>query len=254
VYAVLHQSQASAKRSALDPSSALTLVLGDSIVAGAGASLECGAGDCIARFQRWLEARDGRPHRLERLARPDEHSDSLIAGGQLRDALRLLATQPAACVVLSIGANDLLPHLRAIGRDGFDEGLSRGIHQYELNLRTIVGAMRDAAPDALLVLLNLYDVFSLGRRPLPVEPITTGAVCRLNAAIATVARAHRGVVADAFARFLHREDELTSITARPRDIHPNALGHQVLAGALITAVQLADLRAPVSAGAPVIRA
>ena len=142
------------------------LALGDSLAANVGvASAQDGY---VSRVHRWLEERDGRRYGLLDLGVPGETSGSLLAGGQLDEALDFLAANRVAYITVDIGANDLLGHLTSpecsadLDAAACRARLDGALAAYEENLPAIFAALREAAPQATIVFLTAYNPFSLG--------------------------------------------------------------------------------------------
>ena len=127
---------------------------------------------------------------------------------------------------------------------------------YRDNYEDVLTTITTAAPDARLVLLNYYNPFPGDDNPgtNPAAPIFDVAGPQLNAIIADLADQFGGVVADTATPFVGNEAEFTFIdevgfgdtvpeptpfgdgTAPIGNVHPNALGYDVIAGQVLAVV------------------
>jgi lysophospholipase L1-like esterase len=215
------------------------LALGDSLAANVGApSAQDGY---VSRLHRWLEERDGRRYGLLNLGVPGETSGSLLAGGQLDEALGFLAVNRVAYITVDVGANDLLGHLTSpecsadLDAAACRARLDGALAAYEENLPAIFAALREAAPQATIVLLTAYNPFSLGTG-IAFEEDTSRTLDSLNDVAESAAAAAGVLVADGFTPMQGVAAYTTLMLDSPPDIHPNALGYDVLAQALVAAL------------------
>ena len=215
------------------------LALGDSLAANVGAPAP--QDGYVSRVHRQLEQRDGRAYGLLNLGVPGETSGSLLEGGQLDEALAFLAENRVAYITLDVGANDLLGHLTSpecsadLGAAGCRERLDGALDAYEENLPELFAALRRAAPQATIIFLKAYNPFSLGTG-IAFETETGFTLDRLND-LAEAAAGPAGIlVADGFSPMEGMAAYTTLMLASPPDIHPNALGHDVLAQAVLAAL------------------
>jgi lysophospholipase L1-like esterase len=215
------------------------LALGDSLAANVGApSAQDGY---VSRLHRWLEERDGRRYGLLNLGVPGETSGSLLAGGQLDEALGFLAVNRVAYITVDVGANDLLGHLTSpecsadLDAVACRARLDGALAAYEENLPAIFAALREAAPQATIVLLTAYNPFSLGTG-IAFEEDTSRTLDSLNDVAESAAAAAGVLVADGFTPMQGVAAYTTLMLDSPPDIHPNALGYDVLAQALVAAL------------------
>ena len=88
-----------------EPGEPIVLAIGDSLAANVG--VDDNRDGFVSRFHRFVADADGVPYGLVNLGVPGETSGSLLTGGQLEAAEAVLASRPAAYVVVDIGANDL---------------------------------------------------------------------------------------------------------------------------------------------------
>lgn len=216
------------------------LALGDSLAANAGVASP--SEGYVSRVHHQLQEHDGRRYGLLNLGVPGETSGSLIATGQLDEALEFLAGHRAAYVTIDVGANDLLGHLtsadcaESLERPACAERLEGALASYAINIEEILAALAEAAPDAQIVLLQAYNPFSFDAGT-AFEAETSSMVERLNDAAADAAEAHGVLVADGFSPMEGNAAVATLMLASPPDIHPNGLGHDVLAQAVIAALE-----------------
>ena len=105
------------------------------------------------------------------------------------------------------------------------------------NLDRILAALRRAAPEAELILLQPYDAFA------DVQPSSVGVWRQLNTVIGLLAAGHRARVADAFAAFngTGRICQLTFFCTEG-DTHPTDAGYALLAHLLFDASDYGRLR------------
>lgn len=215
------------------------LALGDSLAANAGAP--SARDGYVSRVHNQLQERDRRSYGLLNLGVSGETSGSLIGGGQLGEAVAFLAANRVAYVTVDIGANDLLGHLtspdcsESLERPACRERLESALAAYEANISVILTAIAEAAPAANIVFLEAYNPFSLGTG-IAFEEGTSLMVVRLNDLAAAAAAAQGILVADGFAPMQGTAAFTTLMLASPPDIHPNALGHDVLAQAIVAAL------------------
>ena len=188
------------------------LALGDSLAANVGvASARDGY---VSRVHNQLEERGGRRYGLLNLGISGETSGSLISGGQLDEAVEFLAVNRVAYITVDIGANDLLGHLTStdcaasLESPACRERLESALTSYEANI-SVVFAFEEG---------------------------TSLMITRLNG-LATGAAAAQGIlVADGFTPMQGTAAFTTLMLASPPDIHPNGLGHDVLAQAVLAAL------------------
>jgi lysophospholipase L1-like esterase len=215
------------------------LALGDSLAANVGAP--AAQDGYVSRLHRWLEERDGRRYGLLNLGVPGESSGSLLAGGQLDEALGFLAANRVAYITVDVGANDLLGHLTSpecsadLDAAACRARLDGALAAYEENLPAIFAALREAAPQATIVFLTAYNPFSLGTG-IAFEEDTSRTLDTLNDVAEAAAAAAGVLLADGFTPMQGLAAYTTLMLDSPPDIHPNALGYDVLAQALVAAL------------------
>lgn len=215
------------------------LALGDSLAANVGVA-EARDG-YVSRVHGQLEERDGRRYGLLNLGVPGETSGSLLAGGQLDEALAFLEANRVAYISIDIGANDLLGHLTSpecqadLDTEACRARLDGALTAYEENLPEALTALREAAPEATIVFLLAYNPFSLGTGIL-FEEDTSRTLDRLNDVATAAAQAAGAVIADGFTPMQGLAAYTTLMLSSPPDIHPNALGYDVLGQAILAAL------------------
>jgi lysophospholipase L1-like esterase len=190
---------------------------------------------------------DGRRWTVTNLACPAETSATMLrsgcpfvhallhhpyAGTQLAAATRFLAAHRngPGVVTLSIGANDVLDLLRCRPQPGCaTDALPAAEQTLGSDLDTILAALHEAAPQALLLVLRPYNPFAVG------QPASDETARRLGAVLEQAAARHGATVVDAFADFNRRPGErerlceLTLVCTASRDIHPSDAGYRRLA-------------------------
>jgi lysophospholipase L1-like esterase len=218
--------------------------LGDSVTAGTA----CGCEDFVHLYATRLSSRWHRVVRASNLGRGGLTSQGLLA--RLEDDPTTRALVAAADVVLvTIGANDLLPALRAWDDgSGQDEAACGGaceaadLDQVDANVQ---GALRDVQQlrgrqPALVLVTTYWNVFEDG----DVGQADRGAAYlrwsddltrRLNDGIERAARTEHAVPVDLYGPFkADGQRDPTPLLAADGD-HPNATGHRVIASALLAA-------------------
>lgn len=220
------------------PGDPVVLALGDSLAAGVG--VDRLADGYVSRFHRAVAERDGVAYGLQNLAVSGETSGSMLTGGQLAAAERSLASRRAAYVTIDVGANDLLGHLQSadcaedLRAVACQQRIDQTLRAYRTNLDAILRRLDAAAGDARILLLQTYNPFSLGLGDSPQERESSAIVARLNEVAAQVAAAHAVEVADGFTPMQGTTARTTRMLDAVPDVHPNALGHDVLATALFS--------------------
>lgn len=194
---------------------------------------------------------------FKNVGKSGETSTSLIAGGQLQDAIAFIVSERAAgrrvgLVTLGIGGNDMLAILTSPdqGQLAFDT--------FKTNIETIVSQlMAELRPDGEvprgdLILMDYYNPYpNLGIPPTG-EKLTDIWSVQFNAAIKETAAKYNIPVAEVASSFSGNEAGLlfvnTEIYTNPLllnpadpnyaknvDFHPRAAGHQVIAEQFLTA-------------------
>jgi lysophospholipase L1-like esterase len=248
------------------------LALGDSLAVGVqpaadGTLVETSQGypDDLHGFLR----RSAPGLRLKKLGCSGETTTTMLYGGscyglgsQLQQAVAFLATHRVALITLDIGGDDVLHCFSLSGPDPVC--LGAGIAAVNANLPNILTALLAAAPGVPIVAMNYYDPFlaawQLGAAGQLVASQSLTATLTFNSLlhnsllqgwydvagipVADVAAAYHitnftpvPVVGVPLNVFL--ELTLTWIGAPPPvgpDIHPNALGYAVIAGAFVKTI------------------
>ena len=235
------------------------VALGDSLAFGVGASNPSTTGYVALTHNALRGSQRFGPTGLEllNLGVAGARSADLVApGGQLDLALdeiqgRQRDASPVAneveVISVDVGGNDLLglvapgsPCLESASvepcRAAFGEVLS-GINA---NLTEIVTRLREAAPEAVIVVVDLYNPYS-GTGDLR-EPIAEVGVGQVNGVIGAVTADPnlRITTASIFQLFTGRGTQWVA----PDGIHPNDNGHRVIAEAVIAAIANREPRIP----------
>jgi lysophospholipase L1-like esterase len=238
------------------------LALGDSLAVGVGATRPAETG-YVGVLARALSSNGTTPviqsHR--NLAISGETSQSMIRGGQLDDAIALIARAdpPVTLVTLDIGGNDLLALLRTPECSTDPEGeaclalLDETLVVFEENFRHILGRLRDAlaehAPDARIAVMTYYNPFSgtgvqyeaagdlalVGADGDVDCDARSGENAGINDIIVCVGQELGAVPVDVRPPFTGRGLELTQIAFQ--DVHANDRGYLVMADAFVAALR-----------------
>jgi lysophospholipase L1-like esterase len=247
------------------------LALGDSLARGMQPNA---AGTVVETTQGYVDDLYGvlrlrnPPLRLEKLGCSGETTTTMLGGGvcpyssdpllnnQVAAAMEFLTTHKVALVTLSIGGDNILHCFSLLGIDG--PCVQNGLDSVTNELPQIIALLRSAAgPHVPIVAMNYYDPFlaawQLGPQGQALAEASLGITLTLNAVLQTWYDAFKVPVADV-ARAYRIEDwrmvpvfnlpvnvllELswTWIGATPPDIHPNATGYAVIAGAYLQAIR-----------------
>jgi lysophospholipase L1-like esterase len=169
-------------------------------------------------------------------------------GTQLAFADAFLQAHPKTQVVsIDIGANDLGALAKSCGGDAnigcIVQGLPAMLATLSANLDTIYGHIRNIDGfNHKLVALTTY-ARNYG------DPVLTGAIAQINAVVADRTLAWHGIVADGFGAFAAASAAyggdtcaaglriVTSTSPLVCDDHPSPAGHELLAGAIVTALR-----------------
>ncbi|HUG85802.1 MAG TPA: SGNH/GDSL hydrolase family protein [Euzebya sp.] len=222
------------------PGEPVVLALGDSLAANAGVAQP--RDGYVSRLHHALSQRDGVAYGLVNLGVAGETSGTLLVSGQLAAAEQVLASRPAAYVTIDIGANDLLGHLQSpdcasdLRSARCQQRVDRTLVAYRANLEAILDRLTAAAGGGRVALLQFYNPFSLGLGESEQEAESSAIVARANTVAAEVARARGVLVADGFTPLQGTTAATTHMLDPEPDIHPNAVGHDVLANALFSAL------------------
>ncbi|MFL6129241.1 MAG: SGNH/GDSL hydrolase family protein [Mycobacteriales bacterium] len=159
------------------------------------------------------------------------------SGTQLAFAVDYLRSHPRTrLVTINIGANDLFLCQATTADRCTGADFPAALRQISENLTTILTALRETAHyHHDLALLTYYSLNYA-------DPVQVAGTTALNAALVAVAARFDVVVADGFAAFLHASQSfggdscaaglLIALPGGGCNIHPSALGHQVLAAAV----------------------
>jgi len=221
------------------------VAIGDSLTANVGVS---DARDgFVSRFHAEVQRRDGESYGLRNFGISGETSGTLIRGGQLEAALDFMRDHDIAYVTIDIGANDFLGHLGSIDcsnsltAPACQSRIDPTLAAYRPNLERVLDDVRNAAgADATIVFLTMYNPFSLGfGAAVGLEGATDAVTQELNAiAVAVAVAGERDIqIADGFTPMSGTTGATTHMLDAPPDIHPLAIGYDILAVALIGALE-----------------
>lgn len=147
----------------------------------------------------------------------------------------------ADLVTVSIGSNDLM-HLLNISGD-IDEMISDNKEKFAQACREfgkifprIVQAIKRVAPDAVIVVGNVYNPCHGLESFKEVYQVADYYICELNKGYEAVPGVQ---VADVFAAFRGSREKLVNMAIRKDaiDPHPNARGHEIIAGKMLEKIQ-----------------
>jgi lysophospholipase L1-like esterase len=210
--------------------------------------------------------------RLKKLGCSGETTGTMITGGscfyplgsQLNQAIEFIETHHVALVTLTIGGDNILHCIHPTTIDDLVSAIDRacvvaGLADVIPDLTTILGALRGAAPDVRIVAMNYNDPLLglwrfgptgrlLANRSLQITQL-------LNTRLEGMYRAFQVPVADVAQAFRITDGRLiplldvpinvflelswTWISLNPPlgpDVHPNAIGYAVMAGAFVRAI------------------
>ena len=225
--------------SASAPGSPVYVALGDSLAANVGVA-EARNG-YVSRFHRQLELLDGVDYGLRNFGVSGETTGTLIRGGQLEAAVGFMEANEVAYVTIDIGANNLLGHLgsEACSSSLEDPDCASRVRAtfdgYGPDLEVILEEISDAAPDATILFLTAYNPFSLGLGT-PFESDTDTTLSQFNAIAAGIAGEYGVRIADGFAPMQNTTAATTHMLDGRPDIHPLPIGYDILATALVDAL------------------
>jgi lysophospholipase L1-like esterase len=182
-------------------------------------------------------------------------SDLVLEDGQLDTALSEIEGRAdddvdendVEIISVNIGGNDLLtlaaqdsPCISDPGADACLEFLGQTLGALQENLHSVLEQLREAAPNAGIYLLNLYNPFS-GTGDVR-EGIADLGVQQLNGVMGAVAAEESLGVAlgDVFQLFRGRGDQWIAGDG----LHPNEQGHQVLAEVLLATIDSREPQVP----------
>jgi lysophospholipase L1-like esterase len=235
--------------------SGLYIALGDSLSAGIGASSEV-----TTAFVPLVHRSLGTEIELLNLADAGDTSEQLLSHGHLDEAVAEIEARNSdidpdndvRLVTLEIGGNDLLdlfsdlvltgkcPNLaRALERQVCVDALTGALEGFDDNLERILDGLDATDAGVPVILMTLYNPFSGGLKTLdevghlalegtPGTPFPEG----VNDVVRQVAEGRDVILVDLMPLFDGGADDLIA-----RDlIHPNDAGYQVIADAVIGAV------------------
>jgi lysophospholipase L1-like esterase len=231
------------------------VAMGDSVSVGVGASDPDTTG-FVALFRQTVAAEltpgqtdeasgaqtNGAYLKLENIAVGGETSATLIADGQLNEALALLAERnqnssevdDVEVITLSVGGNDLKPLFETCPAIPQADCIAQAqvvLGTYAANLGQILGGIRTAAgPDTRILVMNYYNpVLNPGCPLSAYAPLADQIVQSLNGTIVAVSAAVPGIeVVDVYSAGLGPND------LQPDCLHPDDSGHALIAQAFAT--------------------
>ncbi len=215
------------------------VALGDSLAANIGVNQP--RDGYVSRFHGWLEQKET-DLGLRNFGISGETSGSLLHSGQLDNAVEFGKENLVKYVTIDIGANDLLGHLTSpdcsndISTEACQQRIDVTLETYATNMNRIFSILSEAFPDATILLLTTYNPFGFGFEDrVEFESFSNATIVQLNN-IAEIAASTRGIlVADGFTALRGIATATTHMVDSPPDIHPNVVGYDLLAGALIAA-------------------
>ncbi len=218
------------------------VAIGDSLAANVG--VEDPADGYVSRFHTQLERIDSTAYGLANFGISGETSGTLLHGGQLDEAVAFAAANDVAYVTIDIGANDLLGHLSSadcsadIDAPACTDRIDIALVAYSRNIGSIFEQLDAAVPGATVVVLTTYNPFSFGfENEVYFEARSNEVIGDLNRMAASAADSFGFLVADGFGPMRGTATSTTHMVDVPPDIHPNALGYDVLTGALVAAIE-----------------
>ncbi len=229
----------------LEPSVGVYLPLGDSIAAGQGASATLST-SYMALVVEALRSRFGPTLQLHSLAVSGHTTQDLI-DEQLPQAVARLQEGDVRVVTITIGGNDLFQYSSEPICIEFPSDpacpLEDGLLEVEQRLDRILGELRAAGPEAIIVIQVYPNLFSgTGDRQfggvMVFEQAAQTAFDLLNGVIIAVAQRNDVLVADPRAAFDGRGGELSHLLDSEPDAHPNDAGYRVIADAFLDALGL----------------
>ena len=217
------------------------VALGDSPAANVGVSAP--RDGYVSRFHAQLQSRDGVSYGLRNFGVSGETSGALIRNGQLDAALSFINDNDVRYITIDIGANDLLGHIgsadceSSFSSAGCQDRLENVLAAYGPNMVRIFKELRDAAPDATIIFLETYNPFSFGfGGAVQLENDSDDITQQLNAVAATSGDGQEILTAAGFSAMHKTTAATTHMLDSPPDIHPKAIGYDLLTGALVGAL------------------
>jgi lysophospholipase L1-like esterase len=247
-----------------------TLALGDSLAFGYQAHKVAANPFDLAQFytgfafvftQRVAQTAAGKGAQILNLGCPGETTDSFLngpclyhaigfplhinySGSQMAAAEALLRAHPGQVnpILISLGANDALraqAFCPSFDRDCVAAILPGILAAVGENLGEVLSRLRNAAPDAEIILLQLYNPLFF------VTPTSDALALSLNAVIGNMAAAHRARVANAFPAFNQAPPQPQTLCVMtlmcglggiaPGDIHASDVGYATIADLMFQA-------------------
>ena len=220
------------------PGSIFYVALGDSLAANVG--VDEARDGYVSRVHNQLQIRDGAAYGLRNFGVSGETSGTLIRSGQLEAALAFITANEVRYVTIDIGANDLLGHLgsadcsESLDAPACAQRIDSAFAIYATNMVEIFDRLAAAAPDATIVFMRAYNPFSLGfSGAVALEAESDATLDAFNDIAAGLAAEHGMLVADAFTPMQGTTAATTHMLDSPPDIHPVAIGYDVLAAAIV---------------------
>ena len=218
------------------------IAIGDSLAANVG--VDDPADGYVSRLHTQLENAAAVTYGLANFGVSGETSGTLLHAGQLDEAVAFAANHEVAYVTIDIGANDLLGHLASadcsadIDAPACTERINIALVAYSRNIDSIFEQVDAAMPGATVVMLTTYNPFSFGfDDQVYFEARSNEVIGELNRMAASAADSFGFLVADGFTPMRGTATSTTHMVDVPPDIHPNALGYDVLTGALVDAIE-----------------
>jgi lysophospholipase L1-like esterase len=193
---------------------------------------------------------------MENLSSPGaKTADLLEPDGQLAQAVALIEARESddidgnevAIISIQVGANDILaladpgaPCVENAGSEECRNALTSTLSGVQKNLTETLAALRDAAPDAQIYVLNLYNPYSGSGDEF--EIIASVGVQQLNGVIgvATSTQETGVTLVPVFELFQGRAGQWIAQDGT----HPNNDGYRVMAEALLAAIELRPIEIP----------
>lgn len=215
------------------------VALGDSLAANVGVTDP--RDGYVSRFHTALQQRDGTTYGLRNFGVSGETTGTMVRDGQLDAAVAFMEANQVSYVTIDVGANNLLGHLgsgdcsTSLDDPACRERIDNAFAAYPADLEIIIDAVTEAAPDATIVFLTMYNPFNLGFGT-ELEAAMDGATEEFNALAVEAAADNDVLVADGFSPMQGTAPLTTHMLDAEPDIHPLPLGYDILAVALLDAL------------------